>query len=144
MSATTAGAVKATVEAAGLGLSAYMDGAPERAPLPQVVVQQGVAAPTEPHGDLGDPAADVRVAELVQVDLWQQARTPDPNRPGRTVNAEDPSLADRLHRALHGSRLPTAPTSVAGCVVIARTRTPARDNLVRTRYDLIVHRQLGA
>lgn len=101
MSGTLAGAVKAVVEAAGLGLPCYRDRAPADAPLPFAVITEGIGRVAEPSGDFGDPAREHEVREQVQVDVWQAWKAADGTR------LERYGLAEAVGRALHGATLPT-------------------------------------
>lgn len=130
MSATTAGAIKAVVEAAGLRLAVYRGRAPEGTPLPYVTVQEGIGRAVLESGDVGDPGADLDVRELAQVDLWQARLGTDG---GRT---EDYALPNSLVRALHGASLPNAPgrvyrTRVVDFVRLSPGPGVTDDNLVR-------------
>lgn len=146
-----AGAVKAWVEQAGLGVAAYRDGAPNdgkappriTVPLPCVVIQEGIGSSPELHGDYGDPNAHLGDAELVQVDLLQYARIPDPDHPGQTNPGERYSLVDALSvhfRTRAGSLQQHAPWRVYGVTVDGLVRFPPADNIVRHSWTLRVRR----
>lgn len=107
MAATSSGAVKAFLEAQGLGVAVYRDVAPASAVLPYVTVQEGISLVPEDHGDHG---ADAAVTELVQVDLWQ------------AQGAETYTLPDAVVGALHGAVLTQHPKHVYGCVVRSAVR----------------------
>lgn len=150
MSATMGGAVKAWVESAGLGLAAYRDGAPNdgadppviTAPLPCVVVQEGIGYAQELHGDTQDPDAHHGTTELVQVDLLEPARVPDPAAGGRTRAGENYPLPDQLTAVFLGpvSALQAhAPWRVYG-VSVSRVRLPAAANIIRHSWTLTVRR----
>lgn len=117
MSASTANAIKALIEAGGLGLSAYSDVAPEgttpwspgRGPTPFVTITEGIAiTPAAINAPLSGER-DFVVVELVQVSLWQAWR--DPESASKRV-VESKTLPDALLTLLHGAQLPTAPTHV--------------------------------
>lgn len=104
MSATTSGAFKALIESAGLGIAVYRDQAPPNAPLPFVVIHEGIGM--EPiGGDFADPDQPVVVRELVQVDVYQAKKNP---ASGRVL--EDYTLTGSLMTLLRGSLLPNPPT----------------------------------
>jgi hypothetical protein len=109
VSVRTATAVKAALEALGLGMPVYTDRpAPGRQPPHVVVVELSAGALPEGHGDFGSQTADEAVAELVQVDVTQRVKDPA----GRM--AEDPTVPDRIAAAMRGARLTTAPWHVYG------------------------------
>lgn len=99
MSATTAGAIKAHMESAGLGIAFYRDRMPPDAAIPCGVILEAVVIVPVKHGDFGDLSADRWVVETAQVSLYQAWRGAD-GHPGETY-----PLADQIHRRLHGSRL---------------------------------------
>lgn len=140
MSATVAGAVKAHGETLGLSLPFYRDEAPAGAPLPYVVVSEGITSDPEP-GDFGDPDATVDVRETVQMDLWQAMTDP-----ASGARAERYGLRDVLVTRFRGAVLP----DVLGgrCYparVVRAQRVPAGEkNLVRDSIDLVIVRQVGA
>jgi hypothetical protein len=101
VSATTSGAIKAALEAAGLGVPWYRDVAPDTQQPPFGTVQESIGLDVEASGDEGDPQAHVSVAELVQVDLWQAWKTAN----GRPAESYD--LPSRTVRALRAASLPT-------------------------------------
>lgn len=137
MSATTAGALKALLEAAGLGVSVHRDAAPDGAVMPYITVSEGLATTPLQHGDVGDAAADTAVAELAQVDVWQAWRTPE------KANAESYTLVPAVVKALHGAKLPTAPTVVHGMTVDSSVRLLERDsNTVHQAITVRIRRRL--
>ena len=147
MSATTAGAIKAWVEAGGLGVAAYRDGAPTddsgaiTAPYPHVVIQEGLDYGVDAGGDTGDQAAERTITELVQVDLFQYART---LVAGGSQNAESYTLHGALVARLHGARIPAVGAqAVYGVLVRGGRRWPISDNVVRHTIDLAVKRTLN-
>jgi hypothetical protein len=112
---TTSGAIKAFVEAQSLGISVYQDQAPESAVKPYVTVDEAVAIVPD---KLEDGAAST-VQEHVTVTVWMSWKTL--TTPG-TPRAEDPTLAGKIAKALHGSRLLTSgtgapPTTTYGVIV---------------------------
>ena len=144
MAATTGGAMKARLEALGLGISAYRQGAPEDAPYPHIVVHEGIGIVPLPElgGDYGDPDAEVMVREECQVDLYQRSRVAT-TTPGRTRSAEDTTLMDRVAQGLRGAKLgaigsSTTPATVSG--VGTRRRWPVKDNVLRDTLAVFVDR----
>lgn len=71
MSATSSGALKAIVEAAGLNVAAYRDRIPKDAKIPVVTIDENVATSQERHGDTGDTGGHHGESELVNVHLWE-------------------------------------------------------------------------
>jgi hypothetical protein len=116
VSATTATAIKALLEAAGLGITFYRDEAPPAASMPYGVVSEAITVNSEPaFSAFDDPEG--HVAEQVQIDVWQQRRNP-------TTNAitESYTLPDATYLALHGECLTTLPTYGGHMRVLGRTR----------------------
>jgi hypothetical protein len=129
MSATTGGALKAWIEAGGLGIAAYRDSAPENATWPHVVVHEGLVKIPDQDGDTGDTGATHTIAETVQVSLWQQRAD------------EFYTLPDALVRRLHGTRLPTAPTLVYAVLVASSARLPDEDPaILHDAITVTIHR----
>lgn len=96
--ATSSGALKAIIEAAGLSVSAYRDRIPKKASMPCVTIDENVATSQERHGDSGDPDAHAGESELVNVHLWELWRD-DNGKP-----AERYELVRGLKRALRTAR----------------------------------------
>lgn len=111
MSATLSGALKAGIEALGLGLSAYRDEAPSDATRPYVTLHEGISRTREQHGDQGDADAHGAATELVQASLWQDWR----DETGALI--EQPGLAEDLVAGINGLALATAPRRVYSCTV---------------------------
>lgn len=126
MSATTAGALKALIEAGGLGLAAYRDEAPKGAAYPHVLVHENISLVPSASNSRYDRAGTAPAGtETVQVSLWQRWRDS-----GGAV-AESYSLADDLASLLDGAQLVTAPTHVWGVRFINSVRLPdGQKNLV--------------
>lgn len=147
MAATLAGLIKAHLEAQGLGVTVFRDGAPADTPHPLVVVTDGIAMAPEHHGDHGNPTAHQGEAEQAQVDLYQLARLPDPAHAGATLPGESRTLALAIRRVLPqlgrtaatGS-YGTPPIRVYGAVVAAGRRWPVADNIVRNTWTVTVRR----
>lgn len=98
MSATSSGALKAIIEAAGLTISAYRDDMPQLAVMPCVTIDENVATSQERHGDSGDPAGHHGESELVNVHLWELWRD------GEGKAAERYELVRGLKKALRTAR----------------------------------------
>lgn len=136
MSATTAGALKALIEAGGLGLAAYRDEAPKSATYPHVLVHEAISLvpslANSRYDRAGTPPAGI---ETVQVSLWQQSRGSD------GAVAESYSLPDDLASLLDGAQLATAPTHVWGVRFINTVRVIDRTkNLVHHALTIEVVR----
>lgn len=143
MAATTAGAVKAYVEGLGLGVPVFRGGAPETHGYPFATVQEGIAYRDLGFGDLGDFTSEQMTQESVQVDLYERAGSTAGATQGHIARAENYSLADKLHRRLHGARLPLIGTAhPSACRVQTRRRWPITDNVLRTTLTLLVDRPL--
>lgn len=152
MAATVAGALKAYLEGAGLGLTVYRDGAPGQprtptpadpdarrpaVPLPYITVSEGLAVIVNLDGDTQDTAGELTVREDVQVDLWQSWR----NAQGKPVEAH--ALAPALLRALVKAQLGTYGTPArriygVSNVFAVRLLEPA-DNIVHHAITCTVH-----
>lgn len=134
MAATTAGAIKAFLEAQGLGVSVYRDIASPGATLPYVTVRESVSVTVDPHGDF----AATGVTELAQVDIWQEWRSTTT----RGVS-ESYTLADDVIERLHGAVLSAAPTHVYGSRVIGSSRLlEQEENVVHTAITLEIRRDI--
>lgn len=135
MAASLSGAIKQTIEGAGLGLAAYRDDAGTNVTDARwVTISEGIVITTRRLGDDGD---DDPVTELVQIDLWQPWRSgPDGGA------AEDYTLADRLEACLHGALLADAPMHVRSCKVDDCRRFVEKDrNLVHHALTLRIERE---
>ena len=134
MSASLAGALKAHIEALGLGLTAFRDDAGKTDGLTRwVTITEAVSTTTE---DLGDDGAENQVSELLQVDLWQPWRAT-----AAGGAAEDYDLADQLCRGIHRAPLTGAPTTVRSCKVVSAPRLLERDtNLVHHPITVRIRR----
>lgn len=137
MSATTAGALKALIEAGGLGITADRD---ERSRLNTaanwVTISEGISAVPASINTPYDPLGPKVVSELAQVDLWQTWRDDNKNI------LESAALAKSLVRLLDGARLPTSPTRTFGVTVRSSRRMPPEQeaNLVHTAITVEVVR----
>jgi hypothetical protein len=138
VSATTSGAVKAWLEAQGLGVAVYRDAAPNDrpAPLPYITVSEAVALTPDADGDSGDQTTRHTVTEIAQVDVWQTWRT------SQGSVAEDYTLPPSVLRALDGASLPNAPGRVYGCRVTSMVRLLEPDtNVVHHAVTVTVNRE---
>ena len=138
MAASTAGALKAYIEALGLSLSVFRGKKPTGHDLDRwVEVTEDVS--TVPEGVFNafdDP--DGHVSELVGVDLYQRRINPVTG-----ANVESYTRPDALMKALNGARLATAPTNVSGVTVVSRNRVPDPDtNIVHHALTVQVRRTL--
>lgn len=147
MSASTAGAIKARIEALGLGVSAYRDGAPIdaagsiTAAFPYVVIHEGIGIAWERHGDTTDPAAHDAVTELVQVDVFQAARK---LTAGSSQNVESYTLPEAVMNGLRKSTGMTIRNNrVYGVLAVSARRWPIVDNVVRHTIDVTLRRDTG-
>lgn len=121
MAATTAGAIKALLEAGDTGLAWYRDLAPQDAPLPFGTIQEAISITPVRLGDRYDPAVQKVVVEQVQVSIWQPFRGSD-GKPG-----EKYGLPAQVFGLLDGVTLPDAPTQVDGVTVDSMVRIPQVD-----------------
>ena len=136
MSATTGAAVKATLEAAALGVPVFRDTAPKGQAYPFVTVQEEISLTVVQRADAA--------AELVQVDLWQRMRHPEGHADAGKV-AEDPVLVRKLQAALRGAPLMTAPTLTYRATLEGSVRLTEPDtNTVHHACTVRVHRELEA
>lgn len=131
MAASTAGAIKALLEAQGLGVAVY------RAPItslpakPVITVDDGISLVPDQSGDFGSATADDTVTELDQVNVWE------------TAAAESYTLVPSVLRALHGAVLVAAPTHVYGCSVDGSVRLVEDDRkTVHTAITVRLRRAL--
>lgn len=134
MSATTAGALKALLEGAGLGVPVYRDTAPTSdAPARFITIAEGISeVPVGPQYD----EADGVVRELAQVDVWQPWR----DTAGHVI--EDYLLPREVASTLRGAQLPTAPTRVHGVNVTSVVRLLERDtNTVHHAISVHIFRE---
>lgn len=146
MAASIYGALKAYLEAQGLGIAVYKDAPPTNVKdkttglltAPYCVVTEDIALTPDKHGD----GAATTGRELVQLDLYQNWRD------GADANKESPTLADAITVAIHGTRLQPSGTGQPPKTVYAvqqqgRVRTLERDTrLIRHAYTLAVDRSL--
>jgi len=127
MAASTSGALKAYIEAAGLSLAGYRDEAPDGASLPYTTILEAIALVPDPADNAYNGEAHAG-RETVQVSLWQQWRNPSTK-----AITESYSLPGALVRALNGAVLATSgsgapPTHVWGLRVVSMVRIPEHDN----------------
>lgn len=137
MAATTAGALKALIEAAGLGIPAYRDEAPDDAPERYVVVYEGISTTPDPSNNRYDD--DKQVREQAQVTVWQRWR----DLATKAV-VESYTLAPALEALLDGAELPSSPTRNWAVLLRGTVRFPPnRDtNQVQTVLTVELVRDL--
>lgn len=134
MAATTSGAIKAYLEAQGLGVAVYRDAAPADTALPHITVREGLIVVPDLDGAY-DTGVSHTVIEDVQVDLWQTWRD------GNGRPAEDYALPGALTRALRAAGLTAAPTRVYGVTVLSAVRLLEDDeNVVHHAVTVRVRR----
>lgn len=133
MANSTGGAVKAFIEAQGLGIAAYAREAPQGVAMPYLTIQDGITVTPEtafPAHD--DPEG--HVAESVQVDVWQLG------------SAESFTLPDAVARAFLGANLTGLPSYGPRACQLDHgpIRVPDPDpNVVHHAVTLLVHRTLA-
>jgi len=121
VAATTAGALKALLEAQGLGISFYRDQAPDTTPpvkLPYGTIEDGVSVLAEQSGDFG-AGGTLYGTEFARVHIWQEFEDTSTNPPTRK---DSYTLVPAVRRAVHGAVLSAAPTKVYGCRMAGHTR----------------------
>lgn len=138
MAASTSGALKALIEAGGLGLSAYRDDPPERALLPHITILEDIAiVPDGVDGRYDRDSGTHSVRETVQVSLWERWRDKAGDK------GESYTLRDALVRLLDGATLPVAPTHVWGVKFVSAQRLVEKPaNLVQTAITIEVVRDI--
>ena len=134
--ATVSGALKYVIESAGLGVTVFRDLAPPKAPLPLVVITEGVAWNVVPSGDT-DAEGELRVREQAQVDIYQALRKPDGSR------AEQIGLEDHICWLLHRTKLPSWLITCYGVQILTRS-AQAGDNTRRTIVTVQIDRLLAS
>jgi hypothetical protein len=138
VSMATAG--KQMIEASGIGIPAFRDGAPENVRIedgPFIVITEGISI-TPVRG--GDAAGADTAEEEMQFDLYQmwQDRSGVPPK-----IAEVPQRAVDLMTILHGGQLLTAPHHVYALRVTNQVRTRNKEaNTVRNLFLVTAFRQL--
>ena len=134
--ATVSGALKYVIESAGLGVTVFRDLAPPKAPLPLVVITEGVAWNVIPGGDT-DVEGELRIREQAQVDIYQGLRKPNGDR------AEVIGLEDHICWLLHRTKLPSWLITCYGVQILTRS-AQASDNIRRTIVTVQIDRLLVA
>ncbi len=119
MAATTAGAVKAYLEAQSLGVAVFRGQAPAGQAMPYVTVDEGVSIVPDLSGDFGS-ANPITGRETADVHVWQAERT--------GLTGESYTLAPAVRRAMHGANLTASPTKVYGVRVVGGQRLTEPDN----------------
>jgi hypothetical protein len=142
MAATTAGAFRAYLTPLIDPVPVFRDGPADGQPLPYVVVQEGTNYLPHPtaNGDYGDPARELVIEELVQVDVIQQART---QAAGLAPNAEDYTLAEHVMWLCSQPLVQGPGTSrINGVRFMTAHREPIDDNTTRHVISVLVTRTL--
>ena len=134
--ATVSGALKYVIESAGLGVTVFRDLAPPKAPLPLVVITEGVAWNVVPSGDT-DAEGELRIREQAQVDIYQALRKPDGSR------AEQIGLEDHICWLMHRTKLPSWLITCYGVQILTRS-AQASDNTRRTIVTVQIDRLLAS
>jgi hypothetical protein len=109
VSASTAGALKAFLEAQSLGIAVYRDQAPENQALPYVIVNEAVAMTPDALED----GASGTVREEVTVDVWMAWKDVTTG-----LRTESYTLPSAVARVLQGARLNVIGTAVVYAVVV--------------------------
>lgn len=126
--ATITGGLAPLIESAASELTGavYRNRAPQGAPLPRLVVLEGIVTVVDraAQGDVGGGGA-VPVRDTVQLDLWQRSHDPET---GALV--EDATLAGRVMAALDGARWAMTTGVVYGIEIGSRIRVPDDDPLL--------------
>ncbi|MDQ3573779.1 MAG: hypothetical protein M3404_02485 [Actinomycetota bacterium] len=143
MAATTGNAIKAHLEAGGLGLTGYRDKAPDQPSLPFFTVREAIALVPHPAMPHYDDAQGI-VTETVQVDLWEAWQKP--TQSGPTVS-ESYTLADdvarRLNQPMAASGSSAPPSHVWQMRLTSRARLfEEKANLIHHVFTVEVRRQL--
>ena len=138
MAATTAGSLKAGLEAQGWGVPWYRRRAPKEQARPFGTIREGIVATTDRSGDQGDPDAPLLLSETVQLDLWQDARLS--GVPGGEVY----ELAARVLAYLRSARLVEVGTShVYGVTGLSYLEVPDPDPaVVHHAFTATIRREL--
>lgn len=138
MAASTAGAIKALLESAGLGIPFYRDAAPPGQALPYGTITEAISITSDAaFSSLDDPAH--HVTEEVQVDVWQQWRSP-------TTRAltESYTLPDAVTLALEGGLLTALPTYGGHVTLAGRQRLiEADNNIIHDSITVEIRRTLA-
>jgi hypothetical protein len=132
MAASTTGALKAFLEAQGLGISVYRDQAPAGTARPYLTVNEAVAVTMDP---LEDGAAST-VVEEATVDIWM-----DWKNPATGALSESYTLPGAVIRAIHGARLASIGTSPSQVVygILVRRAGPRIVEMEENSGSGIVH-----
>lgn len=137
MSISTATAIKASLESAGLGVPVFRDKADEKQRPPYITVTEAISINAEVAFNAYDDP-ERHVSELAQIDVWQTYR----DTTTRQV-VENYTLADAVARALDGTGLPTAPTHVSGARLLSMVRLLETDaNIVHHSLTVEIRRTL--
>lgn len=146
MSATTANAVKAKLEAANLGVPVRRDVVGKGSNLPYISVRDTVSVvPEVAFNGFDDP--EHHVSETIQVDVWQDWRTGPIGKNGRPSGTgkviENYELAERVAMLLDGSTLTEAPYPIMGVRMTGHVRLiEVDDNVVHNAMTFTVRRTM--
>lgn len=147
MSQSIAAAYKLYLEANGTGIPWYRDGAPLTATgvvgssWPYGVITEGVGYAAERHGDTEATDRHDGTIELLQVDLYQRARSM-PDAAGNTTVLERydlPPMIDSLLRSRRGIE-PFSPFHLYGLTLDGGQRWAPSGNVVRHTWTVRLRR----
>lgn len=147
MSQSIAAAFKLYLEANGTGIPWYRDGAPLTATgvvgssWPYGTIAEGIGYVPERHGDTEDPNRHDGTEELLQVDLYQRARSM-PDAAGTTTTLERydlPAMIDSLLRSRRGIES-FSPFRLYGLTVVNGLRWAPSGNVVRHTWNVRLRR----
>src|SRR5712691_7195362 len=122
MAATLYGAIKAYLEAQGLGISVFRDLPPPAKSRPYVVVTSDIAMRPIPLED----GTVYDVAEEIQIDLYETGRGQN-EQP-----SESPTLADSITAKLVGTTLAYGTPQKQVYALLQRARRRLVDSVLRT------------
>jgi hypothetical protein len=137
MSASSSGAVKALIEAAGLGVAVYRDRQPENEQLPYIVVHEAISIIPEPAFNQGDDP-ERHISEQVQIDLWERWKNEDGSL------AESYTLGEEIAHVLQGGIFADPPAQVTRVQLIQGPNRflEVEEGLVHKVYTVLLRRTL--
>lgn len=140
MARTSAGALKALIEAGGLNVAAYRDALPPMEQLPCITIDEDVATSSERHGDTGDVNGHHGESEQLFVHIWQAWRDSNGKPAERYELPRDVTTLLRTARPFaYGPD--DAPTRVYGLRIDGRARiTEEENNVVHTTITVTMRR----
>jgi hypothetical protein len=133
MAATLAGALKAYIEAQGLGIVGDRDETAQGRTYPCFIVREGISRTPDPGANAY--SGDQRFNELVEIELLDHKK-----RSANQQTVENYTLPDALARKLHGGHLDMAPTKVYGMTLVNSVRIPEPQR-IRQVYTVQVRRK---